>query len=730
MPSESTAPDVTGRARPGRFTPSLLVGMWALVALSLAGKLVYLLPVKAYLNRPGAGASFQLGDIEGPAYSLAMVILGTIIVLRSSNRRVGWLVVTVGFSLSIISFAADYSQYALLVAPQDSPPLGSLAGWLQDLWTIPLMLQLFLLPVIFPDGGLPSPRWRAIFWLGLVCWILFIVVFAFARRPLANVFLDLETPPPNPYGFFRIGETAINAAFAVLAVVSVMTGMGSVIYRWRRAGSEVRQQIKWVLYSLLVMLGFVGATIANSVLMEGFGIDLGLERSLSTAGEVLQFGFIAALGIALFRYRLYDIDLIINRTLVYGGLTVVIVATYVLLVAGLGALLPLEDNLFLSLLATGVIAVLFNPLRIRLQRAANRLMFGRRDDPYAVLSELGRRLSSSSVPDATLQTVAETIATALKLPYAAIQLEQGGAYQTRAEYGATAEHSAAAGSEMALPLVHQKEVVGRLVVAPRAPGESLAPRDRQLLEDIAHQAGAVAHAVRLTAALQRSREMLVLAREEERRRIRRDLHDGLGPSLASQTFKLDAALDLLQDDPRAAARQLETLKAQNQRLVAEIRRLVYELRPPALDELGLAGALAAHAGQLNGARGLQIKVVTMPDPLPTLPAAVEVAAYRIALEAITNAVRHAQARACTVTLEATDGRLALTVGDDGVGLAPGTEPGVGLFSMRERAEELGGSIEIVARPPRGTRVTAVLPGQAVQEDAPVAMAAGDGERHG
>ncbi|HEX6305860.1 MAG TPA: sensor histidine kinase, partial [Anaerolineales bacterium] len=197
--------------------------------------------------------------------------------------------------------------------------------------------------------------------------------------------------------------------------------------------------------------------------------------------------------------------------------------------------------------------------------------------------------------------------------------------------------------------------------------------------------------------------------EEERRRIRRDLHDGLGPSLASQTFKLDAALDLLENDSQAAAQLLTSLKVQNQRLVAEIRRLVYELRPPALDELGLSGALVAHAGQLNGPNILKIAILAKPDPLPVLPAAVEVAAYRIALEGITNVVRHAHARECTVTLEVEKSRLMLTISDDGVGLPPEIGPGVGLASMRERAEELGGSIEVVSGQAKGTRVTAVLP---------------------
>jgi len=337
----------------------------------------------------------------------------------------------------------------------------------------------------------------------------------------------------------------------------------------------------------------------------------------------------------------------------------------------------------------------------------NRLMFGQRDDPYAVLSELGRLLSRSGAPDTALQTLAQTVSATLKLPGVAIELEQDGGWQTRTTHGEVPD--ADIHRVVVVPLYHQGEVVGRLVVAPRSPREPLSAADHRLLEDIAHQAGALAHAVRLTLALQRSREALVLAREEERRRIRRDLHDGLGPSLASQTFRLDAALEQLSHDPTAAADLIAAVKQHNRQLVADIRRLVYELRPPALDELGLAGALRAYAGQLVRNSRLSIDLETVPDPLSTLPAAVEVAAYRIVREAIANVVRHAEATRCTASLQTTGADLSIEVIDDGIGRQPSTPTGVGLTSMRERAEELGGSFEVAPAHPTGTRVRATLP---------------------
>ncbi len=706
MQSASSLPGASDPTWSKRVTPILIGVIWLGAILAEVGTHPYLLQVRSFRSGSGVATSLQIDDLIAPVQVLVMTSLGALVVLRASSRRFGWLMLASGFSIAIVTFAAEYSQVALLVAPEANLPLGSLAAWVQDLWPVPFVLT-FSMPLLFPDGRLPSPRWRSVFRLYIICWGLFILVLAFGRRPLSNAFLGYKTAPPNPFGIIPVSATLYNTVFALLFGISIVTGVASVLYRWRHTGHEVRQQIKWVIFAFLIMLATLAISWVNSILVKAMGIDVGLGSLLGAAMNVSLLGVTVALGLAVLKYRLYDIDFIINRTLVYGALVTIIVATYVLFVAGVGVLLPPEDNLILSLLATGIVAVLFNPLRIRLQRAANRLMFGRRDDPYAVLSELGRDLSSAAAPDATLQTVVEAVAGALRLPYATIQLEHNGRYETRARYGRSPATNDA--EKIALALVHQNQVVGRLVVSPRAPGESLTGKDRQLLEDIAYQAGAVAHAVRLTAALQRSREMLVLAREEERRRIRRDLHDGLGPSLASQTFRLDAALDLLPDEPQAVAAHLETLKVQNQRLVADIRRLVYELRPPALDQLGLPGALQVHAGQVKGSNGPQMRIVTKPETLPALPAAVEVAAYRIALEAVTNVVRHAQATECTVIVEVGDSQLSLSVSDDGVGLPAPVEAGVGLTSMRERAEELGGHIEILRSGPRGTRVTAVLP---------------------
>ncbi|HSD82981.1 MAG TPA: sensor histidine kinase, partial [Anaerolineae bacterium] len=410
-----------------------------------------------------------------------------------------------------------------------------------------------------------------------------------------------------------------------------------------------------------------------------------------------------SLAIAVMRYRLWDIDLLIHRTLVYGLLTAFIVIIYVLVVAVAGAVFQTTRNLLPSLLATGLIAILFQPLRERVQRGVNRLIYGERDEPYAVIARLGRQLEGTLSPDAILPTIVETVAQALRLPYASIELLGHEERPLSAEYGA--ERLAQRADLTHLPLIYQQETIGELRLAPRAPGEPFSRADWRLLNDFVRQAGIAAHGVRLTIDLQRSRERLVTTREEERRRLRRDLHDGLGPALASLAMEADGAREWLHSDPDRVEATLIDVTAKAQAALQDIRRLVYDLRPPALDELGLIGALRQTAG--NMPEGLHIEV-DIPEPLPPLSAAVEVAAYRIVQEALNNVVQHARARNCTLRLAVQD-ELRLEISDDGVGLATESRAGVGLISMRERAAELGGRCMIEARQEGGTRVLARLP---------------------
>ena len=368
----------------------------------------------------------------------------------------------------------------------------------------------------------------------------------------------------------------------------------------------------------------------------------------------------------------------------------------------LGTLFQAQGNLAISLSVTGLVAVLFQPLRSRLQRGVNRLMYGERDDPYAVISRLGKRLEAALAPDTVLPTVVETIAQALKLPYAAILLKDGQDFRTAASYGSPR------GEPETLPLVYQREEIGRLVLSPRSPGEGFSDADRNLLEDLARQAEVAVHAVRLTADLQHSRERLVATREEERRRLRRDLHDGLGAQLAGLNVQAGTLRRLIPRDPDAADELVVELRGELRGAISDIRRLVYDLRPPALDDLGLPESLRQLAERYGSKDGPLRVVVEAPEDLPNLPAAVEVAVYRITQEALTNVARHARARTCLVQL-AVDRDVLLEIVDDGVGIPTERSAGVGLSSMHERASELGGSCTVEAVPEDGTRVLVRLP---------------------
>lgn len=502
--------------------------------------------------------------------------------------------------------------------------------------------------------------------------------------------------------------------------ILIAAGLAAQWQRYRRSTDPVtHQQIKWVVAgaSLLFVLYFahylVHDTPLNARIPWTQANVLLAQMALEPPWYVAQFAFALAVGVAVTRHRLWDIDLVINRVLVYGGLSLLTMGVYLAGVAAFSAVFQGMAGQVGFFLSTGLVAVVFEPLRRRLQRLVNRLMYGERDDPYAVLTRLSNMLEQAPAPAHVLPAIATTTGQALKLPYVAIHLEQAGDAPAAAAYGQPQPET------VAFPIVYQAEPIGLLRAAPRARGERFSAEDTRLLSNIARQAGAAVQAARLHAELVRSRAEIVAAREEERRRLRRDLHDGLGPILASQTLKMAAARQLVSDHPQRAVSLVDDVIEQNQATVSELRRLVYGLRPPALDELGLVEAVRDLVRQgepdASSAGGLTVTVEAPPEGLPALPAAVEAAAYRITLEALTNAARHAQASACAIRYACRPpspngpGALLVEIEDNGVGMSPQARRGVGLRSMRERAEEIGGALELRAAQPRGTLVQAHLP---------------------
>ena len=626
------------------------------------------------------------------ASAVVWVVVGTLIFWRRADN---WIALFA--SLCLIVFGTFGLNESALALPDQYP-----AAWLPvRLLALFGNVAIYAFVLIFPNGRF-VPRWTR--------W----AVILFAAH---DVFFYLF-----PGSVFDIARSFPPLDFAVLAI-SACIAVGSQLYRYRHVSTPAeRQQTKWVVFGVVSAgLGVLAFEVPISGSPFGqFAPLYALAIQTALFGSLLLIPL--SIGVAILRYRLWDVDVVINRTLVYGALSAIVVALYTLIVVALGELFQARADLALSLVATGVVAVLFAPLRERLQRGANRLMYGERDDPYSVLSRLGRRLEATIAPKAALEAIVETVAQALKVPYAAINLRQDGAQFTTA-----AEHGTPKGAPLILPLVYQRETVGHLIVAPRAPGEIFSPADVRLLEDLARQVEVAVHALRLTADLQHSRERLVTTREEERRRLRRDLHDGLGPTLGYLTLGLDTARRLFTQDPKGAEALLLELKAQTQEAISEVRRLVYGLRPPALDDLGLIPAIrqkAANHGLLvedllsgkgsrwaNGNNNGLVFLVEASEDLPLLPAAVEVACYRIAQEAIANATRHSGASSCHVSfsLDEANSSLELEVADDGVGVPANRNAGVGMSSMRERAEELGGTLTVETLPEGGTRVLSHLP---------------------
>jgi signal transduction histidine kinase len=609
----------------------------------------------------------------GNVFALVCCVVAALIVLHRPKDRIGLLA----------------SLYLLLLGLGNAPAMQSVARGYRPL-AFPANLANFLLSAflvafffLFPNGRF-VPRWTRL-------------PVLVGSAALGGVFLltgaSVVENPPDWMG--------------LAMVVGFAAGVVAQIYRYVRVSDHVqRQQTKWVVLgvtaaALTTMVFAVAGPHVPSIGRAATGYDLTGVSAIDLASLFIP----VTLGFAILRYRLWDIDVVINRTLVYGTLSAGLIGLYLLVVSGLDSLVQAGGHLPISLLATGLVAVLFAPLRGQLQAAANRLMYGDRDDPYRVLTRVGERVSIAPGADAPLRIIAETVAHALKSPYAAITLRQA------ETFAPVAAHGSYDGVPFRLPLVYQGETTGELLVAPRGRGEEFSPVDRRLLNDLARQIGPAAHAVRLAADLQHSRERLVTAREEERRRLRRDLHDGLGPQLAALTLKIETIRNRFGNDPELDVALID-LTAQTQTALSDIRRLVYGLRPPALDELGLLSAMHQAVAQYSdqGNKRLQM-TVDFPESLPPLTAAVEVAVYRIMQEALANVVRHSGARTCELSLSLDGERplLRLKIADDGLGLPAKHRAGVGLVSMRERAEELGGYWMISSPPSGGTVVMVELP---------------------
>ena len=618
-------------------------------------------------------------------------LMGAMVASRRGGHPMGVLLVGYAFTGAVALLGDAYGRAAVVDFP-GALPFATPAMWMTAWTFIPSFAFVLVLPLVFPDGRLPSARWRPALWAAAAFAVLTLAGNAFAPESMGIWFGDR----PNPYAvpgplFWLFIDTG-----SVCGLGVAVAAAASIAQRWRRAGFVERQELKW----LMAVILFNVATLSIVQFFPdaiAFGVACG-----SVAGLVFAVG----LGLAVLRYRLYGIDVVVSRAVVYALLTVAVAGVYLAAVAVAGVPFDPNGGLSVPVLVTVLAATVLLPVRERLQHRVDRVFFGDRGAPYTAMARLGRQVEDAAATEPVLGSVAAAVAGSLRLPYVAVELRVGEEWVPAAACG---RPPAEPDAVTCFPLTFQREMAGRLIIGQRAPGEKLSHDDERLLRNLARQVAPAAHAVALRQALEDSRARLVTAREEERRRLRRDLHDGLGPAIAGLTLGLDAARTLA-DGQRELADLLTRLKEETRQVLADIRRIAYGLRPPALDLLGLDGALREEITLLERqAPGLSV-TLSLPGPeLPALPAAVEVAAYRIIIEAVTNVARHADARCCRVSISAADQDLLLEADDDGTGMPEGWRAGVGITAMRERAAELGGELAIESLAPQGTCITARLP---------------------
>jgi signal transduction histidine kinase len=628
-----------------------------------------------------------------------LAVPGALLLVRAPRNAVSWVVGGTALLWALDGLAQSRLTYAV----QDDPPLAgaTFAFWFVQRFGSWLLLGLPLLLLLYPDGRLPDGRWRIAALLSLASTALLPTLLlvvpsgiaeARAEEPVPAVFRSLDLDPTSLPLPEAVVLPLMQVAFPV-ALLGVVVPVASVVARYRRSGGEERRRMRWLLW----------AAVVDVLVMAGTLVVPGDESSLALSLAVALTG--AAVAVGILRPRAVDIDRLLGGTLVYGGLAVGVVLLDLAVLAGAGALLGdrlgERDATLLTLL---VVALVYVPLRAPLWRLVRRWVLGEREDPYRVVSGLAERLERSDGADEQLIAIAAAVAEAFRSPYVGVEVDSAVGARL------VADHGRRPAAVRALPISYRGEEVGRLLLPRDGVRAQLMNRDERLLADVVRQAAAAARASSLAAQLQESREQLVTAREEERRRLRRDLHDGLGPSLGAVVLRIDTARNLVGNDPDEADRLLRSARTDVAAALADVRRLVHDLRPPALDDLGLVGAVRQQAERLLAPR-VTAEVTAGPRTrTEDLPAAVEVAAYRIASEALANVAKHASARTCRVDLvRDADGALVVTVSDDGRGIAPGAPAGVGLVSLRERAAELGGRCTVECPATGGTVVRALLP---------------------
>jgi signal transduction histidine kinase len=643
-----------------------------------------------------AGSAGLPGTLSFAFAVSTVAVVGAVVTLAVPGNRVGWLLLAAASIMGTGLAFMNAGAHGVVTAPGSVPGAAYLAALGIGLAAAGMLIVIVGVPAVFPDGRLPGRRWRWLAWCAgtaVCCLFLGNVLSPNAQQARLGRW---RNPLGLPGGYGHIAD-ALSAAGVLLAVAAAAGDVAGLVVRWRRGGPLVRQQLLFLALAICpAVLAFLVVLPTNGVPSWLFGLVL-LPLPVAIAVAVLAHG-------------LYDLRRAAHRTLLWLAMAGFLVGIYALVVIAAVALVPDHHAWWPSALAAAVAALVLIPVQSKLQRAITRVVYGRWHEPYEVLAGLGERLEGAADIDRLLTAVITELTTGLGLREVGV----------RGPDGVTVAGTPGSAGVVSIPLLAYGSTVGCLTYC--LPDRDLSAPEQRLVRDLARHLGGALHARMLRSDLQLARERLVLAREEERRRLRRDLHDGLGPALAGLTLKTETARALLPPRSQAASRQLRDLGEEIRRTVLDVRRLVEGLRPPALDELGLAGACIQAVERLTAGTGLGVTVKTGSD-LPALPAAVEVAAYRIVVEAVTNTVRHAAARHAQVLLSYGQTALTVAITDDGSGLAvsSGHGNGHGLAIMRERAEELGGTVTVNDASP-GVAVEATLPTAAAVAPAPSAHA--------
>jgi signal transduction histidine kinase len=666
------------------------------VALLIAGLVLMFLDRHVALPATQSGARWNFQNVLSAVVNLAVPTIGLVLASKRPQNPIGWMFLIAGFLLGLSTFAVSYGLHALVVAP-GSLPGGRLAAFLgNSLGSIPLVILTFLL-LLFPQGRLPSPRWRPLAWVMTAAAAVFIVtLLAAAGRTWSD-----------PYREGAAGAAVILGLFVLPLFVLLVCSLVAVIMRFRRAVGDERLQLKWFATgAALVVLSFLLSFFTGESASSSPAIAISVFQSLAF---VLLW---TAVGIAVLRYRLYEIDVVINKAVVYGTLAVFITLVYLGLVIGIGTLVGNRRSPLLSAIAAAVVAVAFQPVRNRAARIANRLVYGTRATPYEVLSDFAERVAGSYAVDDVLPRTARMLAEGTGAVRADVWLLVGSELRSAGSWPAAEIDRVALrpdgsvdvpGAARAAPVRFQGELLGALSVQ-KAAGDPMTATDDKLVADVASQAGLVLHNVRLIEELRASRQRIVAAQDQARRRLERNIHDGAQQQLVAIAVKLNLAGGLVDRDADRVKAIIEQLKSEATEALEDLRDLARGIYPPLLADQGLVAALQAQA------RKSPVPVTIDADGLGRFSQEAEAAVYFCALEALQNVAKYAQASSVRVDLTAGGGSLTFTVRDDGVGFdAHAVRSGSGIQGMSDRLAALGGELRVTSAPGAGTRLEGRVP---------------------